>query len=307
MKSELWRVYKLGDKPRRRWTDAVIRWLKENSEKKTLAEDKRHLKWVSPFLQALYLDEITRDALDQVSSKKLETGVMPSTVNRMMEIVRAILNRAEREWEWIDRAPSVRMLKETQRRYRWLTKEEVESLLDELPKHLEAMARFSLGTGLRESNVTGLEWSQVDLDNRKAWIYADQAKAGKSIGVALNKEMIVLLREQVGNHPCFVFTYRGRPVKKCNTKAWRNALTKVGITDFRWHDLRHTWASWHIQQGTPLHILQEMGGWSDIRMIQRYAHLATEHCTQYADKLCEMKVVSGTKLAQDDIRQQKSG
>ena len=54
-----------------------------------------------------------------------------------------------------------------------------------------------------------------------------------------------------------VFTYRGHPVAKANTKAWRHALGRLGIEDFRWHDLRHTWASWHLQNGTPLPVLQE--------------------------------------------------
>ena len=101
----------------------------------------------------------------------------------------------------------------------------------------------------------------------------------------------------LGKHPDSVFTYRGRPVKKCNTKAWRKALKKVGISDFRWHDLRHTWASWHVQNGTPLHALQELGGWSDIRMVQRYAHLAPEHLSEYAGRLCKLREVVATVSA----------
>ena len=131
--------------------------------------------------------------------------------------------------------------------------------------------RFSLATGLRESNVTGLEWSQVGLARRVAWIHADQSKSGKAIGIPLNKEAVVVLRGQQGNHVRRVFAYGGKPVAKANTKAWRNALVRAGIDNFRWHDLRHTWASWHVQNGTPLHILQELGGWSEIRMVQRYA------------------------------------
>ena len=89
-----------------------------------------------------------------------------------------------------------------------------------------------------------------------------------------------------------VFTYQGKPVGSCNTKAWRAALKRAGIENFRWHDLRHTWASWHIQQGTPVHVLQELGGWSDIRMVQQYAHLAPEHLAQYAERLSAPRVVN---------------
>ncbi len=306
LRASLWRVTQLGDKPRRTWKEAVVRWFQENQDKKSRIDDKRHIQWVDPFLHDRFLDEINRELLDKISTAKLKTGVKPATVNRMMEVIRVILNRAAREWEWIDRAPYVRMLKEPKRRIRWLTHNEAQRLLAVLPEHLVATVKFSLATGLREANVTGLEWSQVDLTRRVAWIHADQAKAGKSIGVPLNNDAVVVLRAQIGKHPTAVFTYKGNPVKKCNTKLWRNALVEVGITDFRWHDLRHTWASWHVQNGTPLYALQELGGWSDVRMVQRYAHLAPEHLSKYADKLCALSEVGGTLLATPDHRQQKS-
>jgi len=67
---------------------------------------------------------------------------------------------------------------------------------------------------------------------------------------------------------------------KFNTKAWRNALKRAGIIDFRWHDLRHTEASWHVQAGTPLHVLQELGGRESVEMVCRYAHLSSEHLAE---------------------------
>lgn len=70
-----------------------------------------------------------------------------------------------------------------------------------------------------------------------------------------------------------------------SSKAWYKALKRSGIEDFRWHDLRHTWASWHVQQGTPLFALQEMAGWETEKMVRRYAHLAVGHLAVYADSL----------------------
>ena len=95
------------------------------------------------------------------------------------------------------------MLPKPKRRIRWLTHEEAERLIRELPEHLAEMARFSLATGLRKANVTGLEWSQVNLQRRIAWIHPDQAKARKAIGIPLNAEAILVLRTQVGKHPPF--------------------------------------------------------------------------------------------------------
>ena len=115
---------------------------------------------------------------------------------------------------WLDRAPYVRMLKEPKRRIRWISPEQAEALCSALPEHLEAMCRFSLATGLRESNVTGLEWSQVDLEPRVAWIHADQSKSGRAMGIPLNNEAVVVLRKQSGKHKRYVFTYFGKRIAK---------------------------------------------------------------------------------------------
>lgn len=62
---------------------------------------------------------------------------------------------------------------------------------------------------------------------------------------------------------------------------WKKALERAGIRDFRWHDLHHTWASWHVQRGTPLQVLKELGGWETMEMVQRYAHLSADHLAQW--------------------------
>jgi integrase len=154
--------------------------------------------------------------------------------------------------------------------------------LDALPKHQRDIALFALATGLRQSNVVRLRWSQVDLERRTAWIAADEAKGGEDIHVSLCDLAVEALERQRGKHAEHVFTYKGNPIRYVNTKAWRNALKRAGIADFRWYDLRHTWASWLIQNGTPLYDLQEMGGWKSAAMVRRYAHLAPAHMARHA-------------------------
>lgn len=221
--------------------------------------------------------------LDRIKDAKKETGVTNATVNRLLAVIRAILNRAHKEWELIDSVPYVRLLPEPKKRIRWLTHEEAIRLIRELPPHIAEMVRFTLSTGLRERNVTQLQWNQLDMQRRCAWIHADQAKAKLSIAVPLNDEALAVIRRQIGRHETHVFSYKGKAVLNANTKAWRHALERAGIEDFRWHDLRHTWASWHVQNGTPLNILQELGGWSEPTMVQRYAHLSPGHLAEYAD------------------------
>jgi integrase len=159
------------------------------------------------------------------------------------------------------------------------------------------MARFSLETGLRRANVIGLLWSQVDLARRTAWVHADQAKARKAIAVPLSATAVIVIREQLSKHSTHVFSYRGKPVRQVNTKAWRQALKRVGIEDFRWHDLRHTWASWHVQAGTPLPMLQELGGWQVLEMVLKYAHLASDHLAPYVDRMSGLRLVKDGEVA----------
>jgi integrase len=302
VKSELWRIAKLGEKPRRTWNEAVVRWLKEKSHKATANADVNTLRWLDPFLGGKDLSTVTRATLDKITDEKLARGCSNATVNRMLALVRAILRKCVGEWEWLDRAPQVRMLRVPTRRIRFLTHEEARRLLAELPEHLADMAAFSLATGLRAANVTGLQWKQVDLARQLAWIHPDQAKARKAIAVPLNAEAIALVQKQVGKHRTHVFSFRGQPVVQLSTKAWYAALERAGIEDFRWHDLRHCWASWHVQNGTPLFALQELGGWESPEMVRRYAHLAADHLAPYAERLCAMRAVAaesdGTNTAQ---------
>ena len=294
LKAELWKVQKLGEKPRRQWEEAVVRWLKEKAHKASIADDKMHLRWLDQHLRGKELAAITRDVIDQVTDARLAEDVCNGTVNRLLQVLRAVLRKAEREWGWIERAPYVRLLPEPKRRVRWLTREEADRLLAELPEHLEAMARFSLATGLRQRNVADLEWSQVDLGRRSAWIHPDQAKARRAIAVPLNAEAMLVLRRQEGKHPRCVFVYRGRPIRQVNTKAWKAALKRAGIENFRWHDLRHTWASWHIQAGTPMNVLQELGGWETVEMVRKYAHLGCDHLAEHAERIARPRAVSAS-------------
>jgi len=96
----------------------------------------------------------------------------------------------------------------------------------------------------------------------------------------------------------FVFAFNGERVVQLSTAAWYKALKRGGIENFRSHDLRHTWASWHIQSGTPLHVLQELGGWASYTMVQRYAHLAVAHLAPCADRLASSSELCGTDTAQ---------
>lgn len=297
MKAEAWRVAKLGDKPTRFWDEAALRWVdeKELDDKKSLRDDKQKLRWLQSHLSMRPLNEISSEMIAEIGKAKLKEA-KKSTVNRYLALIRSILRAAANDWKWIDHAPRVKLYEEPKRRVRWLTPDEARRLLDVLLPHQRSVVLFALATGLRQRNVLGLEWARVDLDRKVAWIFGDETKGKEDIHVSLNDTAWAVLMAERGKHPVYVFTYEGQPIKQANTRAWRAALGKAGIKNFRWHDLRHTWASWLVQNGTPLYTLQEMGAWKSAEMVRRYAHLAPANFREHA---CVVDgVLHGTNTAQ---------
>jgi integrase len=274
----------LGVKPSHSWQEAVVKWLLETSDKATHKEDISKLSWLDIHLGNLMLDEINLDVIDAIRFAKLKEA-SKATVNRYLALIRSILIRSRDEWEWIQRLPKIRLYKETNDRERALTQEEAKLLLLELPKHQRPVVLFALTTGLRLSNVVRLKWAQVNLDLKHAWIKGSQSKNRSPIAIPLNDLAIEVLQQQLGKHPDRVFTYLGKPFEAANTKAWKSALERAGIKDFRWHDLRHTWATWQRQAGTPTHELQRLGGWKTAAMVERYAHVAPDNLAIAASRL----------------------
>lgn len=170
-------------------------------------------------------------------------------------------------------------------RIRWLTAEEWADLRAALPEAWVPMADFAVATGLRQANVFWLEWSQVDMARRKAWIHPDEAKGREPIGVKLWDDAMAVLERQAGKSDVWVFPMRdGNPLPKLKSRDWKAVVKRAKIAYCTWHDLRHTWATWHLMNDppTPLEVLQRLGGWKDLRMVQRYAHLADSFVDQYA-------------------------
>lgn len=297
LKAESWRVQALGEKPKYTWDDAGYQWLMETKHKRTHQRDIRMLAWLQQFLKGRILVDIRRDEIAAIGERKKAEASGP-TANRYLALIRAILRKACFEWEWIDKAPKVKLYKEAKRRVRWITPEQANCLLSELPVHQRDITLFALATGLRQSNVVTLTWPQVDLQRKTAWIPGDKAKGKEDIHVSLSQMSVEVLQRQLGKHDEFVFTYAGKPITQVNTKAWRSALKRTGIENFRWHDLRHTWASWLVQNGTPMYDLQEMGGWKSAEMVRRYAHLAPAQMAKHAEVVGNLLNVTNTAQSQ---------
>ncbi len=124
----------------------------------------------------------------------------------------------------------------------------------------------------------------MDLARRKAWVHPDEAKGRAPIGIPLSDAALDVLRRQGGKSDVWVFPMQdGNPMPKLKSRPWKAVVKAADIIPCTWHDLRHTWATWHIMRGTPLEVLQRLGGWKDLRMVLRYAHLAESFVDQYAE------------------------
>ncbi len=284
LKAELWDLTRLKQKPQRSWDEAAVRWLKEKAHKKSYSDDVQRIRWFTRFLRGKFLDQINRELIDRIITKHVSGS--DRTKDLYVALIRAIFRRAMREWEWLDTVPSFKTYnKSSAVRVRWITKEQAERLLQELPDHQREVVMFALSTGLRQGNILGLTWDQVHLDRRIVMIEHGDTKNGNALGVPLNDIAMAVIARQIGKHETHVFTYCGRPLGSANTKTWRNALARCGITNFRWHDLRHTWASWLRQNDVPTWVLQELGGWKSEAMVRRYAHMSVKHLQPFADQL----------------------
>lgn len=280
LRADLWRQVRLGERPRYTWAEAVKRWY-DGADGRDKDRERERLKWFAPYLDTVPLSEISRDTIEKLRALRCGES-SPSTANRYMALVRTILRKAQRDWDWIERAPVVPMYRLETQEPRFLTRAEFAKLKKRLPPHLADLAEFSVETGLRMRNVTGLTWGQVDLRRRQLVIPAARAKAGETIALPLSTRARAILSAQP-RRPGAVFRFRGKGMSDCNGAAWKKATKAAGLAWLRWHDLRHTWASWHVQSGTPLHVLQELGGWKSLAMVQRYAHLSTEHLKAFAE------------------------
>lgn len=289
--AQAYRVARLGDKPRRLWRDAVDRWLGDHSTKRSLGKDEHNIAWLDPHFGSLHLDEIDADRLAVVKAARMAQprdkrngaptdGPLTSeaTADKMLALVRSVLRDAA-EWGWIDRAPKIRLAKQNDDDYRWLTRDEAKALHAELAPHLRPLFEFALATGWREQNVLRLEWKRVDLQRKVAWVLGSQAKGKRPIGAPLNTDALGILRAQEGKHPRWVFPNpeTGKPYARANNTGWNAAQARAGLEPVTWHELRHTWASWHVMAGTSLRALMDLGGWRSYKSVLRYAHLSPEH------------------------------
>lgn len=275
--AQYWEEARYGAKPQRRWEEAVARYLSEcrveGLATSTLRNYEKQLQWWGgEYFAGKNLTEVSKGRIMEGVYKIAEKSSQ-ATANRYLAPIRSMLYRAAGNWEWLDKAPTkfAQFDESRSARTRALSPEEIQRLAAELPNHQRAMFLFAVATGLRQANVKRVRWAWIDLQTRLLRVPAEEFKNRRELTIPLNESAVVILRGELSKHPEFVFTFAGSPVKTVNTRAWRHALQRAGIADYRWHDNRHTWAHSLRREGVGLEDIQDLGGWRDAKMVRRYA------------------------------------
>lgn len=244
---------------------------------------------------------------DALKAARLKAGTHPATVNRDLDRIKAALSQAV-AWGLLDANPlakAKRIKRDIEERVRHLSPAEEKRLRKALETretrrkkarqsgeawrkergrealgqfqgytdHVMPMTLLALNTGLRRGELTQLRWADIDLAGKRLTVRAGYAKSGKARHVPLNSEAMTVLRTYRKQHqeagPLFGVA--------AITKAWANLMNAAKVEDFRFHDLRHTFASKLVMAGVDLNTVRELLGHGDIKMTLRYAHLAPEH------------------------------
>lgn len=201
-----------------------------------------------------------------------------ASVNREMSCLRHMFRKAV-EWEMIEQSPFDKgkslMLKENNTRLRFLSEEEITKLLDKCPDYLKSIVECALNTGMRKGEILNLKWDQI----RDGQIYLTETKTNEARQVPINDDLSAVFKQIRKKHHLtseYVFTYQGKRVDSVKV-GFNAAVKRAGVTDFRFHDLRHTFASQLIMKGGSIKDVQEILGHKTMTMTLRYAHLSQEH------------------------------
>lgn len=260
------------------------------------------------------LDAITGRDLELLRTGWLNAGNKPSTANRKMGSISGVFSRAV-DWDYLPSSPldKIKPLKvDTKGQVRYLSKDETRNLRNALEvrehraclerdsanqwraernkvlfsdlkelaftDHLKPMVLVSLNTGMRRGELFGLTWPMVNFQSKTITVGGDTAKTSETRHIPMNAETLNTLKawkDQSGGSP-FVFPGLEGGRMEDVKSAWLKLLKDACIVGFRWHDMRHDFASRLVMAGVPLNTVRDLLGHTDIKMTLRYAHLAPD-------------------------------
>jgi len=249
-------------------------------------------KPIKVFEKIALIDNFIENLRKQPSKRRIGQRVSNSWVNKHIITFRSILNYAHSK-EHVNRVPKLSVYPEAKSKL-FLKPEQVLSLINTLDDLRADMVMFAVSTGLRSSNVRLLKWDQIEPDFSALNVSGEDAKMGEDILIPLNRDAQKVLERRkalndalikkhmyLNNGIDHVFVQQvgggskvGKVLSEINNKTYKKACREAGLpAGVTFHTMRHTFASWHIENGTSEMVLMELGGWKDRVSLQRYAHL----------------------------------
>jgi integrase len=262
-----------------------------------------NIERIEPSFKRMTLDEIESGDVEEYTRKRIETKrgngknvegakVSPATVNREIATIKRLLSWATEQDPKLlirNRAEGVKLLKEPKGRIRFLTEEEQRALLEQCKTpHLRMAVIIALETGLRRDGCMTLKWSDMDDDYIRK-----NVKGGTLVTVPITNTLREALREYKRQSVVMSKYVVPSPVDPSthlrvdSDIGFETACKNAEIKNFRFHDLRHTFATNFLQRTSDLRALQEILGHSDIKMTERYTHVIKEHLKKLMGKFDE--------------------
>lgn len=249
-------------------------WAADN--RRSWPRDGHLVKPLVRFFQGRRLGEISPWLVEKYKHERLKATVRGrriagATVNRELSCLRRLFNLAI-QWGKASTNPAARfkLLPELNHVERVLTPVEAQGLLAACCDHLRPMVLLALHTGMRRGEILGLTWEQADVARRM--ITLTQTKSGRVRRLPMADLVVDTLKQRPRSGP---FVFGGEQPHRRISTAWRGACRRADLGRVRFHDLRHTWASWLVEEGVDLRTVQELGGWSSLKLLERYAHPTT--------------------------------
>lgn len=280
-------IKKIANHTFRELVEKYIAWMEGRHRS---AESKKYrINIILSHFGNLPLRHINTLAMEQYQTIQINKGLKPASVNKHISILKAMLRKAV-DWNMVEeealkRARRVKMLTENNKRLRYISKEECQALINSSDMHLRPIVITAINTGMRKEEILSLKWEQVDL--KHGFILLDRTKNGERREIPINETLRATLQgitRRLDIPYVFYDSLDGKRYKNVK-RSFKTACKRAGITDFRFHDLRHTFASHLIMAGIDLTTVKELLGHKTLTMTLRYAHLAPAHKVKAVDIL----------------------
>ncbi|MES9914093.1 MAG: site-specific integrase [Candidatus Sedimenticola sp. 4PFRAG1] len=294
---------------------AAFRYLEDKTDKPSVDSMAMHLDQVLPFIGELTLEQIHDGTLKPFVDHETKRGLAPKSINNVITIITAVLNRAARVWRteegipWLCQVPprlSRLPIKGKQARAYTLSWDEQDRLFASLPDYLADAATFGINTGCREQEICQLRWDwEIDIPDMDTSVFVlpeSITKTSVERVVVLNSAATEVIDRRRDIHPEFVFTYRGRSVGKIRTSAWRRAWERVGLPTGSGvlkgvHNLRHTFATRLRAAGVPLETRKALMGHAAGDITTHYSAAELQELLTAAEKVTDRGIAQTPTLS----------